>query len=146
MTPWLSCPARFELTRCRPMAAPSACAQPSATKIAATRRSRASALINIEENSRGRSDHRVGLRIDQVHVAELGHEPHALAGAGGRGRVHPAAHLDAVHQEIDHGLHAHWLDYVERDVELLAVRPQIAAPLGDVLGPETEHQLAPDIG
>src|SRR5262250_230754 len=110
MTPWLSWPARLEFTRCRPMTAASASEQPSATKIADTRRSRASALISMEKARRRRarrSDHRIRLRIDQVHIAELGNEPHGLPRGAGSGGIHPAAHLGAIDHEIDHGLHAH---------------------------------------
>src|SRR5690349_18988667 len=128
MTPWLSWPARLELTRCRPIAAASGSEQPSPTKIAATSRSRASALISMGETRCGRerwSDHRFGLWIDQVHVAELGDEPHRLARLTRGRRIDPAAHLGVVHHEIDHGLHAHGLDHIERHVELLAVGAQI---------------------
>src|SRR5579872_4469763 len=149
MTPWLSWPARLELTRCRPMAAASASEQPSPTKIAETSRSRASALISMLKR-RGvlvrRSDDRVRLRIDQVHVAELRDETHGLPRLARGARIDPAAHLGVVDHEIDHGLHAHGLHDVERHVELLAIGAQVAAPLRDVLGPETENQLSTDVG
>src|SRR5579883_1960997 len=80
-----------------------------------------------------------------MHVPEFGHEPHRLPGLPGRARIDPPTHFGAVDHEIDHGLHAHRLDDVERDVELLEIGPEVAAPLGNVLGTQTEDQTAPDM-
>src|SRR5260370_41923371 len=110
------------------------CPSPRAAPVIATTLSRTSMIVfpslrafapnQIRAAARGGSpencdpskaalNHGVGLRIDQMHVVEVGNERHRLAGLAGDGRVDPAAHLDAVDQEVDHRLHPHRLDDVE---------------------------------
>src|ERR1700736_3986103 len=55
----------------------------------------------------GTSQHLVVGRVDQVHVVEVGVEPHGLARAGGGRRLDPAAYLGVADGEEHHRLHAH---------------------------------------
>src|SRR5262249_12676407 len=87
--------------------------------------------------------HGVRGRVDQVHVIDIGIEPHGLARAADAVRVDPGANLLAVHGEEHHGLHAHGLDHVDRHRK--GARLAVAAgALGDVLRPQAEQELAAD--
>src|ERR1041385_3097521 len=90
----------------------------------------------LSETSKGGSEHLVGLRIDQMHVVEVGNQRHRLAGLAGNRRIDPAAHLRALNEEIDHCFHAHGLDDIELRVERGPARRQITPLLDDVLGAE----------
>ena len=65
--------------------------------------------------------------------------------AGGRG-IDAGADLNAIDDEIDERLHAHGLDYVDRDLELGMAGCAAGARLGDVLGAQAEKQLATGVG
>src|ERR1041384_2445787 len=87
------------------------------------------------------SEHNVGARIDQVHLVQVGDQRHHLAGFTSGGRIHTAAHLGAVDDEIDHRLHTHRLDHVQLHGEVGSARRQLTALLDDVLGTQSEDQF-----
>src|SRR6266850_1217793 len=61
--------------------------------------------------------HAPAVRVDQVHVAQVGQQLRTLAWLQVGERVGARADLDAVEAEEDERLHAHRLDHVERDLE-----------------------------
>ena len=59
----------------------------------------------------GTSDPLFRLRIEEVHVVEIGNEQHAIAGRARRLRRHPADHLMPRDLEEDQCVGAEWFDY-----------------------------------
>src|SRR5690242_7778994 len=82
-------------------------------------------------------------RIEQVHVLDVRGEPHLFAGAAGGRRIDAGADLLPVDGEEHPGLHAERRDHVERHRELARLVALAAARLGQMLGAQTEDEVAP---
>src|SRR5215471_7009878 len=90
------------------------------------------------------SEDQFGARVDQMHLVEVGNEPHRFTNRPRRGRLDSATDLDTVDEEVDHRLHPHRLDHVEPGLERRGTGRHIAASFSDVLGPQTEDHLLAD--
>src|SRR5688572_20014895 len=90
-------------------------------------------------------NHKTALAVDDVHVLEMRGELQRLAVLRARARIDPPADFSAPDVEIDQRLHAHWLGDVDARLERNAVGLELAAPVGQMLGPQAEQQpVAPD--
>ena len=68
----------------------------------------------------GRLKNVVVFGVDYMHMPQIGHHRHALAGVAGRRRAHPRADFDRADVEEHHRFHAHPLDHIEKGVEITA--------------------------
>ena len=68
----------------------------------------------------GRLKNVVAFGVDYMHMPQIGHQRHALAGVAGCRRGHPHANFDGPDIEEHHGFHAHRLNHVEKGVEFNA--------------------------
>src|SRR6267142_4703916 len=85
--------------------------------------------------------HAPAVRVDEVHVAQIGQELRTLAWLQVGERVGARADLDAVQREKDERFHAHRLGDVKRNLEGALSRRGRPAQVGDVLGPQAEEQV-----
>ena len=86
-----------------------------AWRVAARRRGRAEPRR--AQIGGGRLKNVVVFGVDYMHMPQIGHQRHALAGVAGRRRGHPRANFDGPDIEEHHGFHAHRLNHVEKGVE-----------------------------
>jgi len=91
-----------------------------------------------------KSKHQLGFGIDQMHVGQVGVEPHGLPGCGNTRRLASRTNFDAVDAEEHHRFHAHRLDHIERRRKLAMRIAAFAAWLGDVFRTKSEYQRLAD--
>src|SRR5215471_14597776 len=80
------------------------------------------------------SNNQLGTRIDQVHLIEVGNEPHRFPRLPSGGGIDPAADLDTVDNEVHHRLHTHRLDDIEACLERGGGWRHLSAPFDNMLG------------